>query len=203
MEQDSASLAERIAAGDAEAVEILLTRHLPSLRAFVRVHMSPKLRARESSSDLVQSVCREVLEHLERFQHPSESAFKHWLFTTALRNISNRARSLKSLKRDADRELIPASAGASDDTLDAVYARISTPSRIAGRREETEHLESALDRLTDEQREVLVLAHLVGMSRAEIGDKLGKSEVAVRGLLHRAMARLSILLGEGESSGGP
>ena len=191
MEQDTASLAERAAAGDAGAVEILLTRHLPDLRAFVRVHMSRELRARESSSDLVQSVCREVLQHIGRFRHPSEGAFKHWLFTSALRKISNRARSLGRRKREVGRER---STG-QESSLAAVYARISSPSRIAGRLEDAERLESALDELTDEQREVLVLAHLVGLSRGEIAEKLGKSEVAVRGLLHRAMARLAVLLG--------
>lgn len=201
--QDTASLAERAAAGDGEAVEILLTRYLPSLRAFVRTRMSPRLRARESSSDLVQSVCREVLAHLDRFRHPSEGAFKHWLFTTAQRKVSNRARSLEGLKREAGREQpVAVPAGASEDALGDVYARISTPSRILGRREEIERLECAIDRLTSEQREVLVLAHLVGLSRAEIGAELDKSEVAVRGLLHRAMARMAILLEEGESSPG-
>ena len=49
------------------------------------------LRARESGSDLVQSVCREILAQAHRFQHPSESAFRRWLYTTAMRKISDRA----------------------------------------------------------------------------------------------------------------
>jgi RNA polymerase sigma-70 factor (ECF subfamily) len=192
LEEDAAILARRAAEGDAAAVEELLVRYLPSLRAFVRAHMGPGLRARESSSDMVQSVCREVLAHLDRFQHPSEGAFKHWLFTTAQRKIANRARDLGREKRDARRE-VPLDG--EDGALGLVYARISSPSGVAARREDLERFEAALDQLHGEQREVLLLAHLVGLSRAEIGERLGKTEVAVRGLLHRATARLSILLG--------
>jgi RNA polymerase sigma-70 factor (ECF subfamily) len=198
LEEDPAILARRAAEGDAAAVEQLLVRYLPSLRAFVRAHMAPSLRARESSSDLVQSVCREVLAHLDRFQHPGEGAFKHWLFTTAQRKIANRARDLGRLKRDARRE-VPLGPESGDGALGQVYARISSPSRAAARREDLERFEAALDQLQGEQREVLLLAHLVGLSRAEIGARLGKTEVAVRGLLHRATARLSMLLGAGEA----
>jgi RNA polymerase sigma-70 factor, ECF subfamily len=78
--------------------------------------------------------------------------------------------------------------------LGGAYARISSPTGAALRREDVERLEAAIDRLTDEQKEVITLAHLVGLSRAEIGAHMGRTEEAVRALLHRAMARLSILL---------
>ena len=38
------------------------------------------------------------------------------------------------------------------------------------------------------------LAHLVGLSRAEVGQQMDKTEEAVRSLLHRAKARLAMLL---------
>ena len=49
--------------------------------------MGPQLRAKESASDLVQSVCREVLGRLDRFQHGGEAGFRHWLYATALRKV--------------------------------------------------------------------------------------------------------------------
>src|SRR5258705_6880905 len=83
MAEDSVRLAERAAAGDRAALDELVVRHVDGLRAFVRLRVGPELRARESSSDLVQSVCREVLQDARRFQHAGESAFKSWLYTTA------------------------------------------------------------------------------------------------------------------------
>ena len=193
MTDDSRELAERAARGDGQALAALLTRHLPSVRAYVRAHMGARLRAHESMSDIVQSVCRELLTRRERFEHPGERGFEAWLFTAARRKIANRARDLGRDKRDAGREIAALDESAIA-ALGAAYARISTPSGRALRREEIARLEAAIDRLPDEQREVLTLAHLAGLSRAAIGAQLGKTEEAVRALLHRAKARLSILL---------
>ncbi|HEX5050968.1 MAG TPA: sigma-70 family RNA polymerase sigma factor [Planctomycetota bacterium] len=194
MTKDPLHLARLAANGDPGALDDLLAQHLPAVRAFVRAHMSPRLRARESASDLVQSVCRELLTHKERFRHPGEHGFEAWLFTTARRKVANRARDLDRQKRDAQRELGDLSETAIN-TLGAAYARISSPSGRALRQEDIERLEAAIDQLPDEQREVITLAHLVGLSRAEIGARMGKTEEAVRALLHRAKARLAILLG--------
>ncbi|MEO6596060.1 MAG: sigma-70 family RNA polymerase sigma factor [Planctomycetota bacterium] len=193
--EDPLHLAKLAADGDARALERLLEQHLPAVRAFVRAHMSPKLRARESASDLVQSVCRELLTHQDRFQHPGEHGFQAWLFTTARRKVANRARDLDRQRRDAKRELGDLRESAIAE-LGVAYSRISSPSGKALRREEVEQLEAAIDQLPDEQREVVTLAHLVGLSRAEIGVRMGKTEEAVRALLHRAKARLAILLGD-------
>jgi RNA polymerase sigma-70 factor, ECF subfamily len=190
---DSIPLAKLAAQGDPQALARLLNRHLPSVRAFVRAHMGAQLRARESMSDIVQSVCRELLTHQDRFQYPDEQGFQAWLFTTARRKIANRARDLDREKRDAGREV----GGLGESgiaALGAAYARISTPSGKALLAEEIARLEAAIDQLPEEQREVITLAHLVGLSRAEIGVQMGRSEEAVRSLLHRAKARLSILL---------
>lgn len=155
--------------------------------------MGGKLRARESTSDVVQSVCRELLTHQERFQHAGDGAFQAWLFTTARRKIANRARDVDRERRAADREI----GGLSESAvarLGAVYARISSPSGQALRAEQIAQLEAAIDTLPPEQRDVITLAHLAGLSRAEIGVEMGRSEEAVRALLHRAMARLALLL---------
>lgn len=194
MTQEPDELARRAAAGDAAAIEQLLDRHLPSVHAFVRAHMSPALRAKESTSDLVQSVCRELLTHRDRFQHGGDGGFQAWLFLTARRKIANRARDLQTGKRAAHREANGLSESAIAQ-LGAAYARVSSPSGNVLRREEIERLEAAMDRLDNEHREVITLAHLAGLSRAAIGAQLGKSEEAVRALLHRAMARLAILMG--------
>lgn len=195
MHDETAELAEAAAAGDARAVERLLEMHLPGLRAFVRLRAGPELRAHESSSDLVQSVCREVLQNIERFKHPSPAAFKQWLYTTALRKISNRADYWRAGKRAAGREE-PTPTEADQLGLLRAYHSFSSPSRALMVREEVERIERAFERLSDEQREIVTLAHVVGLSRAEIAEQVGKSEGAVRVTLHRALARLAELLSE-------
>lgn len=191
--QESAALADQAARGDARAMQALLELHLEGLRAFVRLRTGPELRQRESSSDLVQSVCREILEQAHRFQHPSESAFRRWLYTTALRKIADRAEHWRAQKRDAGREQSWPSRG-SDAALFQRYRSFSSPSAHASLREEVERVERAFEELTDEQREVITLAHVAGLSRAEIAQQMERSEGAVRVLLHRSLARLAEIL---------
>ena len=81
----------------------------------------------------------------------------------------------------------------------AGYSGLCTPSRDAAAREELARAEAALARLSEEHREVIVLARIVGLSHAQIAEKLGTTEVATRSLLHRALARLAVEMG-GESA---
>lgn len=197
-EEELDALNQAAGSGDREAVERLLKAHESELHAFVRLRAGAMLRARESSADLVQSVYREVLEHADRFRHPSEGAFKRWLFTTALRKIKNRHAYYMAGKRDVLRnEMTPVDDDAAKRLLEH-YRTFSTPSGTFMAREQLEQVEGAFDSLSDEQREVITLAHMVGLSRAEIAEQMGKSEGAVRVLLHRALAKVSGLLSDDE-----
>lgn len=202
----TSALAEAAARGDARALEALMDRHLPALRAFVRVRAGHVVRAHESSSDVVQSVCREVLENAERFQHPSEGAFRRWLFRTALRKLSDRRDYHLAEKRDAFRR-VPIGDASEDPNsiresrLVDVYRSIATPSRQLAARDEIERVESALERLSEDEREVIVQAHLMGLSRAEIAESMDRSPGAVRVLLHRALAKLVDMMAGDELAG--
>jgi RNA polymerase sigma-70 factor (ECF subfamily) len=202
-EGETRRLAEAAAGGDERAVEALLERHIAELRAFVRLRAGKLIRERESTSDIVQSVCREVLQNMERFRHPSDVAFKQWLFKTALRKLVDRRDFYLAEKRDVLREVRLGRGGESGEEapgesrlLDA-YRRFSTPSHGAEVRDEIARIEAACDELSEEEREVIALAHLVGLSRAEIADQLGKSPGAVRVLLHRAIAKVVDRLADG------
>jgi RNA polymerase sigma-70 factor, ECF subfamily len=53
--------------------------------------------------------------------------------------------------------------------------------------------------LPEQQREVLVLRHVVGLSPAEIASRMGKTESSIHGLHHRGRATLKATLVELES----
>lgn len=192
------TLTAAAAAGERAALERLLEHFLPDLRAFVRLRAGPAVRARESASDLVQSVCRQVLEQARSFQHQNEAAFRRWLFTTAVRKIADRAQYHAAERRDAGREVHLASGvePAGDARLLSSYRGFATPTRAFGLKEELERVEAAFDELGEEDRTLVLEAHLLGTSRAELARRLGKSEGAVRVQLHRALARLAVRLGD-------
>jgi RNA polymerase sigma-70 factor (ECF subfamily) len=61
-------------------------------------------------------------------------------------------------------------------------------------------LQTALAGLPEEQRRVLLLRHVVGLSPPEIAVRLGRTESSVHGLHHRGRARLKAALIELESA---
>jgi RNA polymerase sigma-70 factor (ECF subfamily) len=176
--------------GDPVAIEEVLRAYLPRLQRFVHLRLGPQLRAREDTLDIVQSTVRELLQQPE-FEWRGEIEFRAWLFQAALHKILEKQRFHGAEKRAQGREVQPASS-AFDDAL----ADLASPSRIAGAREELQRLEAAIDKLTEPQREVLTLARIVGLPHAVIAERLGKSEVAVRQLLVRAMAAVGAALGD-------
>jgi RNA polymerase sigma factor (sigma-70 family) len=155
-------LIERATRGDCGAVEGLLALQLPALRAFVRLRVGPKLRARESASDLVQSVCREILENADRYDFRGAESFKRWLFTTALRVVRNKGKYWAREKRDLRREALA--------------------------KEEVERFERAFESLSEDHQEAISLSRIVGLPHQEIAEQMGRTEAAVRQLLHRALA---------------
>lgn len=187
VEPSDEALIAKATSGDAAAVEQLLVRHLPGLRAYVRAKAGAELLALESSSDLAQSVCRDVLQNLGQFRYPGEGAFRKWLFTTAMRKIADRYQYYHAARRDVGRQ---ESVGGEERILEA-WAGSFTPSRHAAAHEELARLERALHGLDAGKREVILLSRIVGLSHAEIAAELGKSEVAVRKQLSRALAELA------------
>jgi len=193
MSHDGDDLVERASKGDADAVGALLVRELPKLRAFVRLRMYPGLRAREESADLVSSICREILEHAERFQHPGEEQFRRWLFTTAIRLLRNKAKFWNRERRAAGSERSPGGDG--DAEVAVACTTLLTPSRDASALEQLDRLERAFGQLPEEHREVIALARVLGLSHKEVAEQMGRSELATRSLLHRALAGLAEALG--------
>ncbi len=166
------------------AVGHLIEQHLPDLTAYVRRRTDPLVSAKESAADLVQSVCREVIEHASRFRHDDDDGFRRWLFRTAERKIIDRYRYYTAERRTSTREV-------SDDPDSPLRRFGLTPSQDAIAREELLHIERAFAELPAHYREVIVLARMERCSHAEIAARLHKSEGAVRNLLYRGLVALS------------
>ncbi|MCA9319968.1 MAG: sigma-70 family RNA polymerase sigma factor [Planctomycetes bacterium] len=187
---DTKSLTLAAQTGDPLAVEALIERYLPPLHAFIRLRAGARLRDRSETVDLAQSACREVLTDLDGQQWVSEARFRQWLFTAAESKLQDRRRYWNAEKRRADREVRP-----HDDqglpSWDQVLAAYGpSPSQLVVAKEQVERLENAFAELSGEEREIILLARIVGLGSAEIGERLEKSETAVRKALSRATARL-------------
>lgn len=185
MGDEVGNLIESATRGETLAVDELLERYLPGLRAFVRLRAGPAVRAHESASDIAQSVCREVLQNLSTFNYGGEAGFKHWLYATALRKMQKRHEHWRKEKREAAREVND------ERALLNAYCSVSSPSGRAMTKEELVRIEQAFDELDDEDREVITLARVVGLPHKEIAEAMNRSEGATRVLLHRALTKLA------------
>ncbi len=172
---DTAELVKRIQAGEEDLFANLYERYFDRVYGYLRL----MLRDSHEAEDATQQVFIKVLEALPRYRQGREP-FRAWLFTIA-RNYSvqklRKSRRLEvtdpgKLDRSRDRD-------APDEPAPWVLGWISD-----------KDLMLFLERLPLAQRQVLVLRFMLGMSAREIGDVLGRSEVDVRGLQHRALAFL-------------
>lgn len=205
---ESDELITRASRGEAAAVDTLLERYLPGLRQMVQHRMGEAIRARESGSDIVQSCCREVLHHLDRYQYDGEEGFRNWLYTMAIRKIKNRHRFYQALKRS------PGSDEAVRDSLvdparQSFVKSSETPSREAIKNEELAHVQQLLNDLPEMYRKIISMVYLDQLSHSEIALRLGITPSHARVKLTRAMARLARMAraretrGRGESPNDP
>jgi RNA polymerase sigma-70 factor (ECF subfamily) len=179
---DSLELLARIRAGDRQAFDDLYLRFRDRLLLTIRLRLSPALRAKLQSEDVLHSVVREALESPPSLAPDGDGALLRWLRTCALNKIRGKADHFAAAKR------------AGTETLsDSLLARL--PDRGAGLRyvddERFERLERTLASLPDEMREVIVMRDLEGWSNLEVARQLGRSEDATSKLHARAIARLA------------
>jgi RNA polymerase sigma-70 factor, ECF subfamily len=193
MSDSSKLLVTRAGQEDRAAVEELLVRHLPGLRAWLRLRMGAQLRARETPEDLVQSVAREVLGDLSQFEWRGEAAFRHWLYVKAQHKLIDKARFVGAERRNPERER-PLSSDS--ETVLGVYANLCTPSADAASREELARIEQAFGELPADYQEAIGMHRLCGMDYPAIAEQMQRSEGAVRNLVYRGLARLALRLGE-------
>ncbi len=170
--------------GDSTVAE-LLQRHLPELTGYIRRRTDPLLRARETAADLAQAVCCDILVHIDRFEHNSEDGFRRWLFRTAERKVIDQYRFHSAERRHPGREAGPV--GTVRDPLVQL-----TPVQCAIAREELDQARRLFQRLPLHYRRVIVLSRIHGMSHADIADRLAKTEGAVRNILYRGLATVSL-----------
>ena len=182
--------------GDQYALDQLCQVYSERVRWMVRFRMNKELRSKLESMDLAQDVLIHALRGLGDFTYKNEGDFIRWLSKIAQNALRDNLDKLHADKRNVRKEL-PLD-GYRSTTNSRFIGNpgpidITTPSMIMSRREDLAKLEKAIDMVRPEYREVIVLTKIEGLSYREIGDRLSKSDDAVRMLLSRAMASLTIV----------
>jgi len=193
---------------DRSRLGAFLEKERARLRRIVTLRIDPRLGARVDASDVVQETVLEASERLDEFLRSAAVPFAVWLRFLACQKLAQFHRKhLGAGKRDARREVFlddSAAPVANTATLAGAMVRASqtSPSGAAARAEEVARVRVALDRLSPEDRSVLVLRHFERWSNQEIARILGLSEGGASLRYSRAALRLRQLLEVRSDRGG-
>ena len=176
---DLAEAVRQAQQGDQAAFTAIYEQFAAPLFRYVLVRCGDVGLAEELTSEL----WLRVVERLPAFRCPAdhpEKAFPAWLYQIA-RNLA-----IDAARRGGTAALpLPETMIAREAPLDEW---------VIGR-EEQQALCAALAHLTPEQRDVLLLRFLEAYNTADVARLLGRSEGAVKGLQHRALAAVARTLG--------
>jgi RNA polymerase sigma-70 factor, ECF subfamily len=162
-------------AGDMSALHFLYVRFADDVCAYVR----SIVRDPHAAEDITQVVFTKLMKAIHKYQR-RDVPFAAWIIRVA-RNVA-----LDHIR--ASRQIPMAEVRTSDEGGEQVGF------------ERALSLREALERLPEDQREVLVLRHVAGLSPGEIAERLGKTEASIHGLHHRGRGALRAALQELEAA---
>ncbi|MEX2237610.1 MAG: sigma-70 family RNA polymerase sigma factor [Dehalococcoidia bacterium] len=127
------------------------------------------------AEDIASGVLLQVVESIDKF-HYRGTPFGAWVFRIARNRIIDLHRRKKRRQHVELNESIPTDYGAPHQETERVL--------------EHERVRGALDYLTDDQRQVVLLKFAEGLDNQAIASVIGRSEGAVKSLQHRALVAL-------------
>lgn len=187
--QDDQLLLQRLRAGEEEAFLVLVERYDGALRRVARSFV----RTPTAVEEVVQETWLALVKGIGGFEE--RSTLQTWLF----RILVNRARTRGSRDsrqitfsslQDEERPAVEPAAFGEDGRWRSAPARLEADpeSRLLGAELRTE-LVAAIDALPEQQRIVVTLRDVVGLTSPEVCEMLEITEVNQRVLLHRGRAR--------------
>jgi RNA polymerase sigma-70 factor, ECF subfamily len=153
--------------GDADALRFLYLCYADNVYGYVCSIVRDEFEA----EDVTQQIFAKLMTAVGRYE-PRVVPFSAWILRVAHNAAIDHVRTRRPVPLE---EVHPPDAAGDDG---------------AGSRERFADLRLALDALPAEQRDVIVLRFLVGLTPREIAERMGRSEDAVHGLQHRGRRRL-------------
>ena len=167
---------QRAIEGNTDAVTALYQTHAEAIYRYIAYRVPTETDA----EDLTADVFLKMVEGLSDYRITG-APFEAWLYRIASARVADFHR------RAARRPQIEISDSEADsDPL---------PEEQLEYGQELDTLKDALQQLSDEQQNVLILRFVEHKSHKEVADLMGKSVTAVKSIQHRALTRLSQLLG--------
>ena len=162
---------QRAKAGDVDAFQRIYEQH----SAIVYSAAMRVVRDSHEAEDVTQQVFAKLMTSIGQYQERSQP-FTHWLSRVARNAAVDHVRRRRPVPMEDAGALVEARPTATPDMLDS--------------------LKEALRALPEEQRKIVLMRHLVGLSPDEIAQRTGRSTASVNGLHFRARRQLRMELTE-------
>ncbi len=174
-------LLERAKIYDVNALAALYDYYEPRVFSYVYYRVGNHLLAQDITSQV-------FLRVLEAIQHERtwEISFSGWLYRIAHNLVVDHYRLHGRTSQVPLDELEPLSSAA------------ESPHHAAERALTEDDLRLAINRLTDEQAQVVTLRFLEGLSVSQVAEAMGKSEGAIKTMQYRAVMSLRRILEESQ-----
>jgi len=158
-------------AGDQEGLHCLYVRYAPDVQRYV----ASFVQDHHEAEDITQNVFAKLMTAISKYEQ-REVPFTAWILRVARNAALDHIRAKRAIPTEE--------------------VRVADIGRAQVGHDRNRALRTALEQLPIEQREVLVLRHITGLSPIEIATALDKSESAVHGLHHRGRRALKASLVE-------
>jgi RNA polymerase sigma-70 factor, ECF subfamily len=157
--------------GDTGALHFLYVRYADDVYGFV----NSIVRDHHEAEDITQNVFAKLMRIIGKYEQ-RDVPFSAWILRVARNAALDHVRARRQIPVEEVR--------ATDEGHEHVGS------------ERYRSLRAALDGLPGDQREVLILRHIAGLTPPEIAEVLGKSESSIHGLHHRGRGALQAALRE-------
>jgi RNA polymerase sigma-70 factor (ECF subfamily) len=176
-------VAEGVRAGDPDAVGAVYVALADRLLGY----LVARVRDRAIAEDLLEATFLELLQR-GRTIRGGPAAIKVWLFRAAYFNALDHIRKVKRRPEDlvddhASLEVLDVGPGPEDEAIGSDVRR---------------RVREALQHLSADQRQVLLLRYVAGLTAPEVAAVLDKTDGAIRSLQHRAERAMAKLLAHHE-----
>jgi RNA polymerase sigma-70 factor (ECF subfamily) len=158
-------------AGDSEGLHFLYVRYAPDVQRFV----NSLVKDHHEAEDITQNIFAKLMKAINKYE-PREVPFAAWIMRVARNAALDHLRARRAVPTEE--------------------VRLTDSGQTQMGQERGRDLRLALEELPEDQREVLILRHIAGLSPVEIAATLKKSESSVHGLHHRGRRTLQEKLAE-------
>src|SRR5262245_2940008 len=203
--EETRRLLDEAKTGDSSAVDRLLGEFREPLRQVINLRLDPVLARRVDASDIVQDVLLEANQRLTEYLKSPTMPFHLWLRHLAKdRIIDTHRRHRTAQRRSIDREQAIARPAWADESEHSLVAQLidpeKTPASEAVQGELARRLAAALNELSEDDREIILLRHHEQLANQDVAKLLDLTEAAASMRYLRALRRLRAVLLPDQSS---